>query len=185
MEERSALSDRVSDGHVLVQFYGNHPRYCSVYFIPGSFLDLPNPAYWLYFVDLQCLDWSSNRCFSFWGCELNPCPTLCFCKHKFRVFRSHCLVFAFWWRNLYLMNKTTSRGGGVIYNPSTSKGRKKRARERLILTNCNFVNMLLSHIVGKDSFCFTSVVNIKIVFYSECIVFAVGNSSIPLYFQFF
>ncbi|XP_061352622.1 uncharacterized protein LOC133297476 [Gastrolobium bilobum] len=26
MEERSALSNPVSDGHVLVQFYGNHPR---------------------------------------------------------------------------------------------------------------------------------------------------------------
>lgn len=88
-------------------------------------------------------------------------------------------VTCIWWI------KPHPGGGGVIYNPSTSKGRKKRARERLILTNCNFVNMLLSHIVGKDSFCFTSVVNIKVVFYSECIVFAVGNSSIPLYFQFF
>lgn len=130
MEERSALSDRVSDGHVLVQFYGNHPRYCSVYFIPGSFLDLPNPAYWLYFVDLQCLDWSSNRCFSFWGCELNPCPTLCFCKHKFRVFRSHYLVFAFWWRNLYLMNKTTSRGGGGLYTIPQPQKEERRGLEK-------------------------------------------------------
>lgn len=72
-------------------------------------------------------------------------------------------VTCIWWI------KPHPGGGGVIYNPSTSKGRKKRARERLILTNCNFVNMLLTHIV----------------FYSECIVFAVGNSSIPLYFQFF
>lgn len=73
-------------------------------------------------------------------------------------------VTCIWW-----IKPHPGGGGGVIYNPSTSKGRKKRARERLILTNCNFVNMLLTHIV----------------FYSECIVFAVGNSSIPLYFQFF
>lgn len=32
MEEKCALSDRVSDGHVLVQFYGNHPRYFGIYF---------------------------------------------------------------------------------------------------------------------------------------------------------
>ena len=58
MEERSALSDPVSDGHVLVQFYGNHPRYCSISFPHGSFLDVPNlfaDCTDCQFVALQCL----------------------------------------------------------------------------------------------------------------------------------
>jgi len=32
MEESCALSDRVDDGNVLVQFYGNHPRYWGIYY---------------------------------------------------------------------------------------------------------------------------------------------------------
>lgn len=38
MEERCALSDCVTDGHVLVQFYGNYPRYFGIYFTQ-EFLD--------------------------------------------------------------------------------------------------------------------------------------------------
>jgi len=42
MEETSVLSNPGNDGHVLVQFYGNLPRYCRIYFPDGSFLDLPD-----------------------------------------------------------------------------------------------------------------------------------------------
>jgi len=38
MEETSALSKPDSDGHVLVHFYGNLPRYGLIYFPDWSFL---------------------------------------------------------------------------------------------------------------------------------------------------